>query len=1212
MAGNPQVTELLEEMLEAGRTPEEVCRDRPELLAEVRQRWQAFCRIDAAVRAWFSQVGTVPDVGPLVAESPDGGLPQVAGYEVEAILGRGGMGVVYKARHLALKRTVALKMLAARHASGAERARFKTEAEAVARLQHANVVQIHEIGEADGRPFLVMEFVAGGSLARRLAGRTLPPCDAARLVAALAEAMHLAHCRNLVHRDLKPANVLLGGEADAPISACQPKVTDFGLARQLDADSGQTQVGVVLGTPSYMAPEQAEGLAHAAGPAADVYALGAILYECLTGRPPFQGATPLETLERVRNEEPAAPSAHNRQVPRDLETICLKCLRKPPEQRYYSARELADDLGRFRRGEPVMARPVGVAERLRKWVWRHPAAAALLATLAVLIVATGSGTLLLYQQQLAARAQQDATDRNFRTALERQRGQLEEGWLAHDLAKLKEARDTGIWVTDLTQSGGASGPVQQEAELFRADANERLMRAQNTAILLKALLDVSAPLETEMGGRAEIIRMMAPGQPSVDEQYATAFRRWGLDVDGTPEGEVVARLRGEPDVVVQELVAGLDGWMMDRRRQRRPAADWRCLFRVADQLDRSVQHRRLRALLVGDLPPHPEDAAGLVAAASPWTALWELTHGSAWRQLQEMRKEIDPATAPVMTVVLLAQACAAVGDAAGAERVLRQAATARPDQVLLLTALGNLLEQQGPTRSAKAIEYYRAARAQRPRLGIALGGALIRAGRADEAEQTLRDLIRQQPDNPALYNGLGVSLVTQKRFGAAEAAYRRATELQPRFALAHYNLGLALAGQGRHGAAETAYRKAIDLRPNYPEAYHNLGWVLHAQHKNGAAEAAYRKAIALAPVFPVAYNNLAITLRAQQKLDEAAAACRSAIAIKPNYAPACNTLGIVLRDQKKPHEALAAYRKAIDFKPDFAEAYYNIGLVTFDLKELDQAVAAYRKTIALQPDYADALANLGAVLCDVVNEPEEAETHLRKAIELNPRDWQAHFNLGFALFKQARFRDAEIPLQNGPKILPNNDPRRAGFAQLSKACKRCLDLDARLAAVLQGTDQLTSAGEHIEFAQLCNHKQLYAAAARLYSDAFTADPKFAETVPAGTRYYAACAAAQAGCARGRDTDTLDENDRTRWRRQARAWLRQDLAWWGKALARGGNAQTQADVRWRMYIWQIDSHLAGLRDPTALAALSLDERIECLALWREVADLRGRVQTRPPR
>jgi hypothetical protein len=433
MAGNPQVLGLLEEMLDSGKTPEEVCRDCPELLPEVRQRWQEFQFIDAQVRTLLPGLEKRPDAG--AAASPAGGLPQVPGYEVEAVLGRGGMGVVYKARHLALKRTVALKMLAAGHSPPGERERFRAEAEAVARLQHPNIVQIHEVGEADGRPFIALEYVAGGSLDERLAGQPLPPRDAARLVAALAEAMHLAHSRNLVHRDLKPANVLLAGESNAPVGQCQPKVTDFGLVRQLDADSGQTFDGVVMGTPSYMAPEQAEGRARSAGPAADVYALGAILYECLTGRPPFQGATPLETLVQVRSREPAAPSVLNRQVPRDLETICLKCLRKEPERRYSSAPELADDLGRFVRGEPVAARPVGRPERVAKWVRRNPTVAGLSAVAALALV-VGTVVSLLFGIEAGRKA--DELGRQTIQLQEQTHASQENAWRAEENARRAE------------------------------------------------------------------------------------------------------------------------------------------------------------------------------------------------------------------------------------------------------------------------------------------------------------------------------------------------------------------------------------------------------------------------------------------------------------------------------------------------------------------------------------------------------------------------------------------------------------------------------------------------------------------------------------------------------------------------------------------------------------------------------------------------------
>jgi WD40 repeat protein len=323
------------------------------------------------------------------------------GYEILDVLGRGGMGVVYKARQLGLNRLVALKMiLTGPHSSAEQLERFHSEARTIARLRHPHIVTVHEIGEHDGRPYFSLEYVDGGSLDRRLAGTPLPAREAARLVALLARAIHEAHQLGILHRDLKPGNVLLaaGGVAAGatpPAAELVPKITDFGLAKQLETAanlpaqtrvSGQTHTGQILGTPSYMAPEQAEGKGRTLGPAVDVYALGAILYETLTGRPPFRAETPLDTLMQVMAEEPVPPTRLQPRVPRDLETICLKCLRKDPRKRYDSAAELADDLERFLKGEPIRARPVGSLERLRRWCVRNPAVATLVAAVASLLI----------------------------------------------------------------------------------------------------------------------------------------------------------------------------------------------------------------------------------------------------------------------------------------------------------------------------------------------------------------------------------------------------------------------------------------------------------------------------------------------------------------------------------------------------------------------------------------------------------------------------------------------------------------------------------------------------------------------------------------------------------------------------------------------------------------------------------------------------------
>lgn len=314
------------------------------------------------------------------------GTQWLSGYEILGELGRGGMGIVYQAHQVSLKRLVALKMiLSGEHSRPEDLARFRLESEVLARLQHPNIVQVHEVGEHNGRPFFSFEYCSGGTLAGKLANTPLMPREAAQLVRVLAQAIHAAHGKGIVHRDLKPANVLLGEDGTL-------KISDFGLAKRLEVPLGQTQSGAIVGTPSYMAPEQAKGRRQAIGPAADVYALGAILYECLTGRPPFRAPTPLETMLQVLADEPVAVRRLQPKVPRDLETICLKCLMKEPGKRYAAAEALAEDLRRFLNGEPIVARPVNIPVRVWYWFRRLPALAAslLFGSLAFLMLAAGT------------------------------------------------------------------------------------------------------------------------------------------------------------------------------------------------------------------------------------------------------------------------------------------------------------------------------------------------------------------------------------------------------------------------------------------------------------------------------------------------------------------------------------------------------------------------------------------------------------------------------------------------------------------------------------------------------------------------------------------------------------------------------------------------------------------------------------------------------
>jgi serine/threonine protein kinase len=396
---------------------------------------------------------------PRPKDGRSGGPPPVEGYEIISVLGRGGMGVVYKARQVKLNRIVALKMiLVGGHAGAYERQRFRTEYEAIAQLHHPNIVQIYETGERDGLPFFSLEFCDGGSLQQKLGGQPLPPRLAAEIAEQLARAMQYAHERGIIHRDLKPANILFSGEdaaqkppsskdskaptkdagkpaskdskvsKDAGKSVTQsrispsfgsskvggsgsavratraiPKITDFGLAKRLEEESNLTGSGTVLGTPSYMAPEQAAGQAKAVGPPADIHALGAILYEMLTGRPPFLGADVVDTMNQVRHLDPVPPTRIQPKTPRDLETVCLKCLQKEMHRRYAAAGDLADDLRRFLDGEPIAARPVSVFEKAWKWAKRRPAEAVLIGVVATVLVAAAVGGMAFarYQHQRA-------------------------------------------------------------------------------------------------------------------------------------------------------------------------------------------------------------------------------------------------------------------------------------------------------------------------------------------------------------------------------------------------------------------------------------------------------------------------------------------------------------------------------------------------------------------------------------------------------------------------------------------------------------------------------------------------------------------------------------------------------------------------------------------------------------------------------------------
>jgi len=826
----------------------------PQYAARLREQFQLHQAL--ATKREFGSGEAITVAGLEAGPAEPRALPAVPGYEVLEELGRGGMGVVYKARQLALHRLVAVKMIRAGvEAEPGELARFRTEAEAVARLQHPNIVQIHEVGEVDGRPFCALEFVAGCDLNTYLAGTPLPPRAAAGLVEVLAHAISAAHQCGIVHRDLKPSNVLLAGGETTPaggaagatprpaLAGLVPKITDFGVAKLLPGGAGatasdeQTQSGAILGTPSYMAPEQARGRSKDVGPAADVYALGAVLYECLTGRPPFKAESAWETLQQVINEEPVPPTRLQPRLPRDVETICLKCLQKEPGQRYASAEALADDLRRFASGQPIRARPVGAAARLGRWARREPVVAGLLG--ALLLALTGGLTAvgLLWRRAEA----------NFRES-RRQYDRAEEG--SRDARRAVE-------------------------EMLGEVAEERLKDIPEMEPVQRALLEKAAAFyEKFLAERGD--------DPALREEAARAYGRLGLinqRLGRLPESQVAfekalalhtalaAEAPSEPRyrrLMAVDLLKGLAGLYLSGNRY----------------VEAEAPLLRAREILEPLAAEHADEIEYQVDLADCYNnlgALWDDTghldqaeeaHGNSLKIRQRLASE-HPAVAPFRN-----QLAASHNNLA-----LVYQNSKRPDRAEAeyqeALALWNGLLHDDPG----ATEYRRAVGICHENLGWLYQTHLGQLAKAEaafrEAREVREKLAREHPSFPGYqadladtYRGLGLVYERLGRPDESEGFALKALEIMERspsdvpkyrFDLAntYQHLAWHYSSTGKKDKAEQFYDKALalcnGLVGQYPEVDQYLRTLGFVQHGRGIlyvswrrladAEDAYREAV---------------------------------------------------------------------------------------------------------------------------------------------------------------------------------------------------------------------------------------------------------------------------------------------------------------------------------------------------------------------------------
>ena len=727
MSDDPRVQQLIEEVLVSERPVEAVCNAAPELLAHVREGVRKVREVQAQVSALFPEAGAV-DVDETMPLFPDG-LPEVPGYDVTEELGRGGVGVVYKARHLRLNRPVALKtLLAGAYASREERQRLSQEAKLVVELRHPNIVQVYDVGDLDGRPYFTMEFVEGGSLDRKLTGRPLPAREAASLLAVLAEAIDVAHRAGIVHRDLKPSNVLLTAEDT-------PKISDFGLARHLRIELALTKSGAPLGTPSYMAPEQAQGKSRETGPAADFYSLGAILYELLTGRPPFRAESAAATLQLVLSEEPISPSRLNPYVPRDLETICLKCLEKDPRRRYASAAAVADDLNRFLQDRPIAARPVARPERVLRWLRRNPAATALIVTAALLLGLASAAGL-----------------REWGLAMRRR-------------AELEQWSERLSRVTNLQKEGrfDEARGILQQPDAGIADLRKRIEQA-------RANLDLVESLDAIRLSRGWNTQRDGIDYAGSSLRYAAAFLERGLgDLREDPD-RVAARLKASP--VNRALVAALDDWAACADKDVR---DW--VLRVVRRMDPDPWRDRVRDPdRWAKVESFPELADMANVVDQPVTLM--VAFGTRWRRLggdptafleRVQRQHPDDFWVNFELGHLFDGR-----DPVTSIGYCRAAQALRPDAAVVQTKLGSELFNLGQWDAA--IHHYKRSIQIDPNQELAwgfLGLALFNKGRTDEAGDCLHQSVALNTKTADIMFWLRTIRFRQGRREEARVAWRR-------------------------------------------------------------------------------------------------------------------------------------------------------------------------------------------------------------------------------------------------------------------------------------------------------------------------------------------------------------------------------------------------------------------------------------------------------
>jgi eukaryotic-like serine/threonine-protein kinase len=1131
-------------------------------------------------------------------------------YQLFGEIARGGMGAILKGRDSDLGRDLAFKVLLEDHQSQPNLVRrFVEEAQIGGQLQHPGIVPVYELGSfTDQRPYFTMKLVKGRTLAALLAdrGRTgqdlagssanQPDLDLPHFLSifeSIALTVAYAHARGVIHRDLKPANIMVGnfGEVQVMDWGLAKVLREGGLADERTTDPEPAQIsliqtvrtgstvddsqdGSVMGTPAYMAPEQAGGDIEQVDRRADVFGLGSILCEILTGRPAYTGRAAMGVLRKAARGDLA--DAHGRlddvgrgSIDGELISLAKDCLAAERDDRPRDASVVADRVRshlagiqtRLRAAELARAAEAARAEEALRTAAEADARAlaerrsrrltmALAASVVALITLGGGGFAWLEHhraRQFSATviAVNDALGKADRLRVEALADPSDQP------VQWGEALAEGRRASDLIRQSDVGPALRQRVSTTLAQLEKERDGARARAERIAADRRLLARLEAIRGERGEHFDLTRN-----NAAYAAAFRDAGLDVNQLDPKAVGAGIADRSAPV--EFAAYLDDWAGVRLLLKTKGANsaWQPLIAAARVADPDRWRDELRSKL------ETGDSAALQKLADDTTSLKSQTGTSL--------------------VLLAKQLQLRANDPDRAEKVLREAWKRFPGDFWTSYELAHVRSVNGVApremfpEPEVGVRFLTAALAARPASAAAhsgLGNALLAQRKFTEAEEEFRSAVTLMPDSVPYRVNLANALYAQRKPIEAEVQARKALALDPKVSEAHNALGSALYDQRQYAKAETEFRAGLDLQPKNATARANLANALNLQGKPAEAEIEARKALALKPELAEAHANLATALVMQGQLREAEVEARAALLRAPNLVEVHNTLGSALWSLGKIEDAAVEFRTVLRFMPNYAEAHNNLGVLLADLGKL-----------------------------------AEAETELMTAVRLKPTNPGTYFVLGTVRIRRGDPDGALIALRRARDQKKPGTPESAPLATLIGRAESQSALLPRLTAILQDKERLVDNGERLAFAELCYNRSLFAASARFYSEALSSDPKLSDNPRAGHRYNAACAAVKAASGQGKDDPVPDDDTKAELRRHALTWLNADLSAWKRismTIAPGSKELVAKTITH----WKTDPDLAGIRDDATLAPLPQAERSALKQLWNEVekvlTELEGR-------